>query len=408
MRNETTQINMLGKLLRNVSEHCVFLSATPIHLKNKDLLSQLSLLDPGQYALNNPSEALRSFEKLIEANRPIIQAREIILNDKNISDAVENIQEAINNDLLSESVGLKNILNNLKNINKNPSVEIRSDLASKLEKSNLLSNIITRTRRRDVNELSIIRRVYPKIIDMSFVEEDFYETVTKAVQKYAEGKKINQKFLLASPQRMMTSSMYGALKHWRKNLSFNLQLDYEDNEDQIPNNNDNDEENYRPLISYLAEETKKFSLNELYSNDTKFNSLRDEILKLNKEFPDEKIVLFSAFKPTLNYLEKRLVDDNLVCFIIHGNTDDRNETLQKFENAEGKAILLSSEVGSEGLDLQFCKILINYDLPWNPMRVEQRIGRIDRVGQSSDYVSILNFINNNTIDQRIWERPMID
>ena len=207
MRNETTQINMLGKLLRNVSEHCVFLSATPIHLKNKDLLSQLSLLDPGQYALNNPSEALRSFEKLIEANRPIIQAREIILNDKNISDAVENIQEAINNDLLSESVGLKNILTTLKNINKNPSVEIRSDLASKLEKSNLLSNIITRTRRRDVNELSIIRRVYPKIIDMSFVEEDFYETVTKAVQKYAEGKKINQKFLLASPQRMMTSSM---------------------------------------------------------------------------------------------------------------------------------------------------------------------------------------------------------
>ena len=89
-----------------------------------------------------------------------------------------------------------------------------------------------------------------------------------------------------------------------KDLSFNLQLDYKDNEDQIPNNNDNDEENFRPLISYLAEETKKFSLNELYSNDTKFNSLRDEILKLNKSSRRKNC---SAFKPTLNYLEKDLL-----------------------------------------------------------------------------------------------------
>jgi superfamily II DNA/RNA helicase len=52
------------------------------------------------------------------------------------------------------------------------------------------------------------------------------------------------------------------------------------------------------------------------------------------------------------------------------------------------SVLLSSEVGSEGIDLQFCRFLINYDLPWNPMRVEQRIGRLDRLGQTADRISI--------------------
>ena len=67
-------------------------------------------------------------------------------------------------------------------------------------------------------------------------------------------------------------------------------------------------------------------------------------------------------------------------------------------------VLLSSEVGSEGLDLQFCKHLINYDLPWNPMKVEQRIGRIDRFGQNSKFITVINFIYEDTIDQRIYDR----
>jgi hypothetical protein len=66
--------------------------------------------------------------------------------------------------------------------------------------------------------------------------------------------------------------------------------------------------------------------------------------------------------------------------------------------------LLSSEVGSEGLDLQFCRVIINYDLPWNPMRVEQRIGRLDRLGQQSPSISIINIAALNTIEDRILER----
>lgn len=395
LRNETTQLNAIGKLIRNVSDHCVFLSATPIHLRNNDLLSQLSLLDPGYFSLSNRTQALRRFKALIDANRPIIEAREIISSGKNnISEAKSFIQEALNNNLLKNNITLKNCLNEVSSCGENPSVETRTNLSSKLDTANLLSNIITRTRRRDVQELRIIRRVNPIVVDMTDHEREFYDKVTKLVSNYADTKNINQRFLLASPQRMMSSCMYGALKHWRK--SFTLEL--EDVENEIQDNSETE----RPLIKYLSDLTTEFSLDLLYKNDTKFASLIDTIK--DKNILNEKVILFSSFKPSLKYIEERLKKEGFNVFMIHGDSENRNVVLNEFENVIAPAILLSSEVGSEGLDLQFCRNLINYDLPWNPMRVEQRIGRVDRFGQSSEFVRVFNFIHNDTIDQRIWDR----
>ena len=70
-------------------------------------------------------------------------------------------------------------------------------------------------------------------------------------------------------------------------------------------------------------------------------------------------------------------------------------------------ILLFSEIGCEGLDYQFCDCIVNYDLPWNPMRVEQRIGRIDRMGQKSESVAIFNLITPGTVDADIYERCLV-
>ena len=70
--------------------------------------------------------------------------------------------------------------------------------------------------------------------------------------------------------------------------------------------------------------------------------------------------------------------------------------MTEFRERTDVDILLSSEVGSEGLDLQFCRVLMNYDLPWNPMKVEQRIGRVDRFGQQSPFVEIRNFLHANS------------
>ena len=74
------------------------------------------------------------------------------------------------------------------------------------------------------------------------------------------------------------------------------------------------------------------------------------------------------------------------------------------EDPDALDVLLSSEIGGEGLDFQFCDLLVNYDLPWNPMRVEQRIGRIDRYGQQSESVAIVNLVTPGTVDADIYER----
>ena len=83
---------------------------------------------------------------------------------------------------------------------------------------------------------------------------------------------------------------------------------------------------------------------------------------------------------------------------------DRKKILEEFKGNPRCNVLLSTEVGSEGIDLQFCRVLINYDLPWNPMRVEQRIGRIDRLGQIAEKISIIHFYCQDSIEDRILDR----
>jgi len=82
----------------------------------------------------------------------------------------------------------------------------------------------------------------------------------------------------------------------------------------------------------------------------------------------------------------------------------RNRFRLPKENEEAIDILLSSEVGCEGLDYEFCDRLVNYDIPWNPMRIEQRIGRIDRFGQQAEKILIFNFITPGTVEERIFFR----
>src|SRR5215831_6399040 len=84
--------------------------------------------------------------------------------------------------------------------------------------------------------------------------------------------------------------------------------------------------------------------------------------------------------------------------------DERLQLIDEFKTDPRIQILLSSEVGSEGIDLQFRRFLVNYDLPWNPMKVEQRIGRLDRLGQKAERISIINLSLVDTVEERILER----
>ena len=147
----------------------------------------------------------------------------------------------------------------------------------------------------------------------------------------------------------------------------------------------------------------------LPEEDPKFDGVL-QIIREKQKAENNKIILFSTFRYTLYYLKKKLREAGLRVEQIDGSikNDDRLDFRARFElpknHPKAIDIMLFAEVGSEGLDYQFCDMMINYDLPWNPMRIEQRIGRIDRRGQGSEVVNIYNVITRDTIDADIYNR----
>ncbi len=115
---------------------------------------------------------------------------------------------------------------------------------------------------------------------------------------------------------------------------------------------------------------------------------------------NDKAVVFTQFRSTQEVLYKALEEAGVPTAVFHGGLSrlEKEHAIQVFR--EEKQILLSTDAGSEGRNLQFCNILCNFDLPWNPMRIEQRIGRLSRIGQKRD-VHILNFVTAGTVEEEI-------
>ncbi|MCZ6680415.1 MAG: C-terminal helicase domain-containing protein, partial [Candidatus Poribacteria bacterium] len=117
---------------------------------------------------------------------------------------------------------------------------------------------------------------------------------------------------------------------------------------------------------------------------------------------NDKIIVFTRFLQTQAYLQQILDQAGISVTLFHGGLSrlEKEKSLQRFR--ADHRVLISTESGGEGRNLQFCNALVNYDLPWNPMQIEQRIGRISRVGQTRD-VYIFNFAAAGTIEAYILE-----
>ena len=116
----------------------------------------------------------------------------------------------------------------------------------------------------------------------------------------------------------------------------------------------------------------------------------------------ELALVFTEFVPTQQMLSQFLADRGFSVTLLNGNMDtsQRRDALLAFAN--DVRVLISTDAGGEGLNLQFCHAVVNYDIPWNPMRLEQRIGRVDRIGQSHA-VKAVNFVLEETVEYRVRE-----
>ena len=138
--------------------------------------------------------------------------------------------------------------------------------------------------------------------------------------------------------------------------------------------------------------------------DAKAEALLEWIYRLQQEEgdPELKILVFTEFVPTQAMLRAFLTDRGFAVVCLNGsmNMDERMRAQEEF--AERSRILVSTDAGGEGLNLQFCHAVVNYDIPWNPMRIEQRIGRVDRIGQTHA-VRAVNLLFEETVEFRVRE-----
>lgn len=252
------------------------------------------------------------------------------------------------------------------------------------------------------------------------LQRELYEMVSSYVAKTYNKALRNRKknmcliFLLIIMQRMVTSSTAAIRQSLERRLNvlleqrtcvgnlreedldeLNIEDGVEDALEAISLDMELEIEELKQIIS-LAKQA------QFQNQDAKVEPLLNEIDAILSEDRTQKVIIFTEFVATQTYLQELLVNRDYTVTILNGgmSIDERNAAMQEFKTST--SIFISTDAGGEGLNLQFANIIINYDLPWNPMKIEQRCGRVDRIGQQRD-VHIYNFIVGETVENRVRE-----
>jgi superfamily II DNA or RNA helicase len=406
MRNFGRKSREIGKKLSECSDAMIFLTATPIHLGEENLFSLLNLLDEEDFPDKNTAQ------ERFDANEPIVKAQSILSkHPPDMKFLYETLSLSKNSSWFNNNSFFIDFLEEVKSlINNSEAISFSKayELQTKLSDLNLLGHLFTRTRKRDVHTHTAKRKAQPIRLEFSDIEKRFYNTVTELVKHEACLKyknKIIINWLLNLPQRRLASSIPAMIEHYRNSNDSRDDIEesewFEDDEGQLTY------EEKTKLVLDLKDKLNKIILEwDVSLTDTKFEEFYKTIVELKKKEGKIKCLVFAFFKATLRYLYRKLQEKGIEVALISGdvNQQERHKIVQKFKESNDIEILLSSKVGSEGLDFQFCDILFNYDFPWNPMEVEQRIGRIDRIGQESPVIRIYNLWIKDTIEDKILNR----
>jgi SNF2 family DNA or RNA helicase len=235
-----------------------------------------------------------------------------------------------------------------------------------------LSKIIIRTTRQQVRKyIKFTNRIaITKILKPTNDERDLYDNITNHIHKYYDsGYDILYLMIIQRLISSSTESTKQALFKMKKSGLFN-------------------DDDYNKLMEI--------------ANRIKLDTKTNDLLNVIKEDSNSKFLIFTEFHVTQDYLARILTENGYSTTLFNGkmNLTERAESVERFRNES--QIMISTSAGGEGQNFQFCHNVVNYDLPWNPMKVEQRIGRVHRIGQKKD-VNIYNYAYENTIDAYILQ-----
>lgn len=404
IRNSETFLHQAVRYFADNAEAVVFLSATPVQLGRDDLFTLLNVLRPDVIIDR------ASFGQMAEPNQFInagIQACR-----RGGEGWAEEVREQLRRvagatwgrEVLSVNPGFQHIYDGLAEGPDDGLSRIKT--ISALEGLYTFSSLINRTRRRDIGEFTT-RKAETVTTDFTPSQKELHDDLLSVIARILARLHGNQnvKFMMTTVSRQAASSLYGLAPALEDILAGKLaQLESEDDGDDAEERDQSFIEQIRGDIESLIQRAKRLDPEDPKA-DAFMHVVRDKL-----GMPRNKLLVFSTFRHTLRYLVGRLTEAGIRFGLVHGGVpdEDRSDLRRRFalpkEDESAVDILLSSEVGCEGLDFQFCDCLVNFDLPWNPMRIEQRIGRIDRYGQTSETVGIFNFVTPGTIDAEIYDR----
>ncbi|MBY9020645.1 MAG: DEAD/DEAH box helicase family protein [Candidatus Lokiarchaeota archaeon] len=419
------------ELARNLStstESLLLLSATPLQLHSFELYSLIELIQRESFDNFSDFEHFRKdmpFINMLIANVNQIDK----LNNFEVKNTIKLLKTLNYVDKTNDD---KEILTRLKNDN------YKLDLLKKVEKDHTLSKFLIRNRKKNIFSEEFLNERVVKTIVVNPTEQEM--TIYQEIRLYlakiynlsTNKENLGIGFIITTLQKLLTSSKQAFLKSLerrfeqierQKSISFELDVlrktdpeyyelgledEYLDSEIILDNGNSSKTEDSSPALNLLNQEK---ILREFYDKlaalpyDSKCQKLVELVNQIYLQNPNEKILIFTQFVDTLLFLKDLLnsQEERYMIEMFYGglDKDEKDEAVERFRSNENFSILLSTEIGGEGRNFQFAKVMINYDLPWNPMKLEQRIGRIDRIGQQSKKVFIYNFYIEGTIETDI-------
>ncbi|MEZ8217345.1 protein of unknown function (DUF3883) [Candidatus Fervidibacteria bacterium JGI MDM2 SSWTFF-3-K9] len=307
--------------------------------------------------------------------------------------------------------------------------------------------VLRRTKEQvvDLQGRKLFRKREVKTLGVSLTEAErrLYDAVTNYVRRWyatvadkRDRRSRNVALALTVLQRRLSSSLFAVRESLRrrKNKLQALLNEWErrQQEEELP---EWDEDAIQDLVEMTAQEWESFQerlegttaartpdelreeideLDELIrlaleaekaGEEAKMQQLRQVVEEHLRHHPDEKLLVFTEFKDTLTALERRFNQWGFACAVIHGQMSLQERIAQERRFRDEVQVMVATDAAGEGVNLQFCRLMVNYDLPWNPNRLEQRMGRIHRYGQKRDCF-IFNLLYPETREGKVLQRLM--
>ena len=257
----------------------------------------------------------------------------------------------------------------------NAQIKRGDELQSKLD------NVMIRNRREETSIDFTNREVHTEVFEPSRNEEKLYDAVTDHVRTHYSSKDARHLVLITLQKEVVSSpfAVAGTIDRWLADSDKRLSSAERSSLSKI-----------QSIVADIDVTTKQQRLSNIVET-------------IQNQLETARLVVFTQFRPTQDAIADRVEELDLPAHIVNGDLSSKAKERKVADFEREGGVMVATDSISEGRNMQFCNVLVNYDLPWNPMKVEQRIGRVDRIGQDRE-VHVFNMALEDTVEEHVLDK----